>query len=437
MSDDHSSQLEGVFNFPWGEFAGRLSVKQGDLARLTITTTTIIPATVNKRDERYLVHGVARNEKQLVTLYNCLSSGSFFNSFGLYQYSFVSNLVIFGAHELQLEELDFDNVTFGVSGLDLWLNKSVVEPRHDFQKKTTDLKIGPDISLRYKPISGITPRLRTYAVRSLGFEPGTQYIVTQKSDLSFEFAKKVQYNEIMTLCKRIENLFCLIFQDKCIVDETSYSKLRKIEKHEVPEVRVIHHVKTDYSFSKFNDRKVLIRFPDIESSFGDLLFKWFDLSEAIPYLDTFFVIYYSTKYIDSRALALINLVEAIHRFECGSEAVPIEEHREWVKKIVDQIDDEDDQERVHTILQDKNGYGLKAKLNYFREFVDGDILDGRSRDIAKFRARYSHGERLDSYSYDNLKKIHDLLQRMVNGYFRKAFLGQVEKSSPSENTLTS
>ncbi len=97
---------------------------------------------------------------------------------------------------------------------------------------------------------------------------------------------------------------------------------------------------------------------------GSIIENWFQLEAESPYLAEAIEVVTTARYPrDGIALFwLFRTVELFHADYIGGRAVPQDQHRARVKRIISQLSDEEDQTWVEGVLNDKNRKGLKRVL---------------------------------------------------------------------------
>ena len=97
---------------------------------------------------------------------------------------------------------------------------------------------------------------------------------------------------------------------------------------------------------------------------GSIIENWFQLEAESPSLAEAIEVVTTARYPrDGIALFwLFRTVELFHADYIGGRAVPQDQHRARVKRIISQLSDEEDQTWVEGVLNDKNRKGLKRVL---------------------------------------------------------------------------
>jgi hypothetical protein len=123
--------------------------------------------------------------------------------------------------------------------------------------------------------------------------------------------------------------------------------------------------------------------------------------------------YYETKYIEHKIAAQINLIETIHKYYYGLKKDEAENDK-IIKRIVDQIADNDDKIFIAQLIQQKNVFGIRRKICAIMEKVNLDNLSKNEIDnLMSIRGQIAHGNIEKDFDLETYIQLNEKLNEII------------------------
>lgn len=312
-----------------------------------------MPQMTGKRFD--IILGMNDRGKPITLVYNRLIHWQI--NQGVPRQKYYASFLMVGEHFTDLEDLQFNAATFRIYGLDEWVGVSgfhidIDLPHNKFLVKF-ELPEYREYSIDQKRRISVR-----FGWRAPLHSPMRAVSIEQAAYLRLEYVQPQTLDTLLADVNKVKNLISLCIGKPLALTEISLA-LPSTDTDDQTTSSVDLYYQSlpapEDSFQAYPSQ-MLLGFPVISSSFGDLLHKWFDLYEEIPpTVSLFFAVQHQKDlYLEHQFLSLVQALETLHRRTISNQLDPEEVHQRRLERIFGALTSED-----------KNW--LKPKLQYSNE----------------------------------------------------------------------
>jgi len=312
-------------------------------------------------DETFIV-GMSEHGT-LVTLWNCLRTGSDLHMPGISTMSFYANVLFVGAAITATEDLEFTLARARFSYLEDWVGLSGFDISENWEQHSVIVKYTlPDPLEILLPSSDVIRIVYTATTPSMRFVQN-EATICQKVFIEYKPHEQKKMGECCSTLRRLQYFFGFAASIPLRIMEL---KLRSRVNCKVIDGKESFPFIDTYFVPvepknlpvSWSPNHALFKFSDIKEDLSGAIIRWLDKYELLqPVFDLYFGVQYDREtYVQQSFLHLVHAIEAYHRLASSDMEVTEEVHRRRMTAI------------LSAVSQEHRSW-LKEKLRYSNELT--------------------------------------------------------------------
>jgi len=304
-----------------------------------------------------------------ITLYKCFMSFYEFNIFGFDRLTFSAHFGFIGAHFSRSSEIKFKKISVRYRYLDEWLGVSVFDSTHKHDECLIEVNDKLQESIEINLLEDIKIQ---FQIKLLTIYPSQKEVCIKKEALfTLEFPEEKDFEDLYRYINIFQNLLSLLISETTypikiygyseklayIFGDKKYYKPIEII-YKLPPFMLKKEEKTIYPF------EMLCPYLSIKENITTIFNNWLEKAEVLePVHDLYFgVIYNGDLYLRFQFLSLVMALEVYHRRMIRNEDISREKHEKRIRRILDNIPNEQDRKWLQEKLKYSNEPSLRKRL---------------------------------------------------------------------------
>lgn len=358
-------------NEPSNQVSGKLKFESNEGANLELIGSFIKDLTENSELlSPEIILGFSTNGRN-ITLHKCIETNRNLNIPGIITSSFISNLVLIGAHFEKPEDISFKSISVNLSYFDEWVDISGFDLQFNSDGSIIVEHKRPD-SMAAGVSNDFRVSIKFAATRPLAARDRVK--IEQNAYLHIESPQDKTLDEFISIINDIQRFLSLgILEPVYILTMSGKTEAAKISTREGPPHYTSVNVYYTQPGSPFIPKtmfkhNMLFTLNDIRTRLDAHLQSWLNKAELLkPVYDLYFGTLYNPRlYLEHKFLNYVHAIEIYHRRTMTNIDLPEEEHKRRVIEIINKVPD-----AYKGWLEDRLKYSNEPTLrNRFREIVD-------------------------------------------------------------------
>ena len=244
---------------------------------------------------------------------------------------YFTHRILVGAHLGDHDSQLFTRVSFSLDLLRFWIPRQPIE--YDKESRSFSVTLAGAEKCCYNTSLG---RTIIYAKKQISQTAFQSFSVERNASISVEPSEQLVLGDIVSCCIRpMQNLITLAADTFCGIDSVN---VQPVGLPDTPgsEVEVFFQpVEGDRSDPVY-PHDMMFTHDESGSEWSERLDRWYRLSRELEsVLNLYFTArFYRKQFVDTRFLALTQVLEAIHRVRYGDTVLPEEDHRRRVDAVL-------------------------------------------------------------------------------------------------------
>jgi hypothetical protein len=419
MKIDEEFSYKGIFTVSDIKLHGILTKKidkpYTDLKLLSPNRLESFPENEYKKIDS--IQGVIQSSSSYVSIFKAVIFFSKVNSNGLFEYTVRSKFIIFNLlsstsyNEYTLPHIFFINPNFSN-----YLGSTNISVNHD----SISHKIHIDFSNNEKMAYPIVKDLSIVIDSTVNFERDFSkcfLLLKQLNRIYISESNSLKFDDIISYFHSSNHFITFILQTRSISNEVFFIDYEEINGKKIQKTRDVFIGINDPLTKEYSEEKALFTRKEISENFSLYYTNFIIIYKAIKYLNFFFEGYYLNEFIDQKVILQINLIEALYKHQFGTKPIDLE-LKSFCDRILSQIDNFSDKERLSGLFSQKTGISIKRKIRELSEFCKFDFPDELLKFIHDYRNSFSHGNLIE-YDINKLVESDEHLMNLINAYIVK------------------
>lgn len=416
MRTNTNIKSTALFFLEGKSYSGILEVRQGSqILGKILTNNSLDKDDLTTGYFLNVVHVIIRENNILGTLFNCEIYNSCTSSYGLYEYTIVSNYLITGDRFDNEEEIKITKLSFINNDYSALIGNSLVKTVINTKENRAAIKIENETKSSINEFTNYRAYQESFHKRHNINR--NEFKVHQTNALVYEFKTKLGIYDIRRFILQIELFFTLLFQHPSLNEEIIFFVTDDTGRESF---RHIYFTRKKFNECKANLNQDIFPSSELISNIFRYIENWLLFVNKIPFIENYIVSYFTTNFIDQKVQGQLYLLNSIHPFFFGKTQV--NKYSGLIEKVRQSSLDQVDKDEIMQMLAIRNGYGFRKMLIDLFDRYKQRITKEDINTLNSFRSSQAHGGSfsLEITEYIRFNKmLFNLLLRIVREVIEK------------------